>query len=77
MRQYYSIFDLENSRVGLAGSSYQEPFQLTFVMIAAVIGIVIMASVMLRVTFLMCKKNVRNGPINVAPAGAQDNANDF
>lgn len=59
MREYYSIFDMENGQVGLAGYQYQEPFQLTFVMCAAIIGIIIMSLAILRVIFLMCKKTSR------------------
>ena len=64
LRQYYAIFDLENNRVGLAGSSFVEPFQLTFVMIAAIAGIALMGIVILRVAFLMCKKTSRHPPQN-------------
>ena len=71
MRKYYSIFDLTNQRVGLAGSSYQEPFQITFVMLAAIIGIVIMSLVIVRVVCLMCQKNRRHGGSGLAPVGPQ------
>lgn len=57
LRNYYAVFDLDGNQVGLVGKSTQAPFQLTFVMLAAYIGIAIMAIVMLRVAFLMCKSS--------------------
>jgi len=61
LRNYYAIFDLENKRVGLAGSSTQDPFQLTFIILATYLGIAIMAIVMLRVAWLMCRKTHDDG----------------
>ena len=62
MRNYYAIFDLDNNRVGLAGSYTMEPFQLTFVMLAAYLGIALMVAVVIRVMYLMCKKGTRDQP---------------
>ena len=56
LRNYYAIFDLENHRVGLAGTSTQEPFRLTFVILATYVGIGIMAIAIIRIIFLMCGK---------------------
>ena len=68
LRNYYAVFDFENKRVGLAGSSYEEPFQLTFVILAAYIGMGIMGIVILRVVCLMCMKTSDERP---APAATR------
>ena len=41
------------------GTYSVEPFTLTFTMLAAYLGIAIMAAAVLRVAFLMCKKSDR------------------
>ena len=57
LRNYYAIFDLENKQVGLAGSSVEAAFQLTFVILACYLGMAIMGLVVLRVAYLMCKRD--------------------
>ena len=59
LRNYYAIFDIDGLRVGLAGSSIQEPFQMTFTMIAAMVGMALMILVILRIVCLSCKKQTR------------------
>ena len=59
LRNYYAIFDIDRLRVGLAGSSIQEPFQMTFTMIAAMVGMALMILVILRIVCLSCKKQTR------------------
>lgn len=59
MRNYYTIFDIENSRVGLAGLTYEKNFDKTFMMIVTYAGTVLMTAVIFVVLWIVCRDKSR------------------
>ena len=55
LRNYYSIFDMDNKRVGLVGHAEQVEVPVTFIMVVTYLGTALMIIVMLRVCCLTCK----------------------
>lgn len=61
MRKYYTIFDMDQKRVGLAGLSYNTPVDMTLVMIITYAGTALMIAVMAAVLWITCRnKNVQD-----------------
>lgn len=61
MRKYYTIFDMDQKRVGLAGLSYNTPVDMTLVMIITYVGTALMIAVMAAVLWITCRnKNVQD-----------------
>jgi Eukaryotic aspartyl protease len=55
MRKYYSIFDMDQKRVGLVGLSYNTPVDMTLVMIITYSGTALMVGVMAAVLWITCR----------------------
>lgn len=61
MRKYYSIFDMDQKRVGLVGLSYNTPVDMTLVMIITYSGTALMIGVMAVVLWITFRnKNVQD-----------------
>ena len=61
MRKYYSIFDMDQKRVGLVGLSYNTPVDMTLVMIITYSGTALMIGVMAAVLWITFRnKNVQD-----------------
>ena len=67
IRNYYTIFDMENKQVGLAGVSYQRVETLTFVKVLAYIGAIAMGIISIQILIVVCRKPTPYQPEAVLP----------
>jgi len=56
MRNYYTIFDQENNRVGFVGTSFETTTDYTLIMFTAYFATGLMFAVIIYVTFKLCSK---------------------